>query len=193
MGKNTVKELSSYILTREPGIRGYSSQNIWRMKQFYETYRDHEELSTLLRENTWSNNLQIMSKTKSYEEKEFYLKLARKEHYSVRELERQIDSGYFERLALSSGKAPSALEPREMSGVIRDLYMLEFLELPDPYKENDLKKSILKNLKKFLIEFGRDFLFIGQEYHLQVGTKDFLWICFLSSGASMPRSYRSED
>ena len=114
-GKSTVKDLSSYILSKEPGIRGYSAQNIWRMKQFYETYCDHEKLSTLLRENTWSNNLHIMSKTKSYDEKEFYLRLARKEHYSARELERQIDSGYYERLALSSGKAPSSLEAREIA------------------------------------------------------------------------------
>ena len=69
-GKSTVKALSEYILSKEPGIRGYSSQNIWRMKQFYETYKDKPELSKLLRENTWSNNLHIISKTKSYEEKE---------------------------------------------------------------------------------------------------------------------------
>lgn len=79
-GKSTVKALSEYILSKEPGIRGYSSQNIWRMKQFYETYKDKPELSKLLRENTWSNNLHIISKTKSYEEKEFYLKLASKEN-----------------------------------------------------------------------------------------------------------------
>ena len=65
-GKSTVKALSEYILSKEPGIRGYSSQNIWRMKQFYETYKDKPELSKLLRENTWSNNLHIISKTKSY-------------------------------------------------------------------------------------------------------------------------------
>ena len=79
-GKSTAKALSEYILSKEPGIRGYSSQNIWRMKQFYETYKDKPELSKLLRENTWSNNLHIISKTKSYEEKEFYLKLASKEN-----------------------------------------------------------------------------------------------------------------
>ena len=65
-GKSTVKALSEYILSKEPGIRGYSSQNIWRMKQFYETYKDKPEISKLLRENTWSNNLHIISKTKSY-------------------------------------------------------------------------------------------------------------------------------
>ena len=120
-GKSTVKALSEYILSKEPGIRGYSSQNIWRMKQFYETYKDKPELSKLLRENTWSNNLHIISKTKSYEEKEFYLKLASKEKYKAKELARQIDSGYYERLLLSNGKAPSAIESKDMTGVLRDI------------------------------------------------------------------------
>lgn len=172
-GRSTVKELSQYILGKEPGIRGYSPQNIWRMKQFYETYKDKPELSMLLRENTWSNNLHIMSKTKSDEEKIFYLKLASKEKYKAKELERQIDSGYYERLLLSEGKAPSALDNIEVSGTIRDLYMLEFLDLPEPYKEYDLKYAILNNMKKFLLEFGRDFIFMGEEYHLQVGKNDY--------------------
>ena len=172
-GKSTVKALSEFILQREPGIRGYSSQNIWRMKQFYETYKNRPELTALLRENTWSNNLHIISKTKSFEEKEFYLRLAAKEKYGARELARQIDSGYYERLRLSRGKAPSALESKDMTGVIRDLYMLEFLDLPDPYKEYDLQKAILRNMKKFLLEFGRDFLFIDEEYHVQVGNNDY--------------------
>ncbi len=172
-GKSTVKALSDYILSKEPGIRGYSSQNIWRMKQFYETYRDHPELSSLLRENTWSNNMHIVSKTKDYAEKKFYLELASKEKYQARELARQIDSGYYERILLSNGKAPSALEPQKISGMLRDMYMLEFLDLPEPYKEFDLKKAILRNMKKFLLEFGRDFLFVGEEYHVQVGNNDY--------------------
>ena len=67
-----------------------SSQNIWRMKQFYETYKDRPELSTLLRENTWSNNMHIISKTKSFEEKEFYLKLASKEKYKTKLIDKSI-------------------------------------------------------------------------------------------------------
>ena len=179
-GKSTVKALSEYILSKEPGIRGYSSQNIWRMKQFYETYKDKPELSKLLRENTWSNNLHIISKTKSYEEKAFYLKLASKEKYKAKELARQIDSGYYERLLLSNGKAPSAIESKDMTGVFRDMYMLEFLDLPEPYKEYDLKKAILKNMKKFLLEFGRDFIFIDEEYHVQVIKKKIYIVIIIS-------------
>lgn len=172
-GRSTVKQLSQYILSKEPGIRGYSAQNIWRMKQFFETYQDKPEFSALLRANTWSNNLHIMSKTKTDEEKEFYLKLAAKEKYKARELERQIDSGYYERLLLSDGKAPSGIRHMENTGMIRDLYMLEFLNLQEPYKEFDLKQAILKNMKQFLLEFGRDFIFMGEEYHLQVGKHDY--------------------
>lgn len=146
-GRSTVKQLSKYILSKEPGIRGYSAQNIWRMKQFFETYHDKPEFSTLLRANTWSNNLHVMSKTKSDEEKKFYLQLASKEKYHARELERQIDSGYYERLLLSDGKAPSGISRIEdKTNALRDLYMLEFLELPEPYKEYDLKMAILKNM-----------------------------------------------
>ena len=172
-GHSTVKQLSQYILSKEPGIRGYSAQNIWRMKQFFETYQGKPELSTLLRANTWSNNLHIMSKTKTDEEKMFYLKLASKEKYKARELERQIDSGYYERLLLSGGKAPSGIDYVENTGMIRDLYMLEFLNLSEPYKEFDLKQTILKKMKQFLLEFGRDFIFMGEEYHLQVGKNDY--------------------
>ena len=168
-GRSTVKALSEYILTQEPGNRGYSPQNIWRMKQFFETYCDKPELGTLLRENTWSNNLHIMSKTKSDAERLFYLKLASREKYKAKELERQIDSGYYERLMLSDGKAPSAISHAAPANIIRDMYMLEFLDLPEPYREYDLKKAILKNMKKFLLEIGRDFIFMGEEYHLQVG------------------------
>ena len=100
-----------------------------------ETYCDKPELGTLLRENTWSNNLHIMSKTKSDAERLFYLKLASREKYKAKELERQIDSGYYERLMLSDGKAPSAISQAAPANIIRDMYMLEFLDLPEPYRE----------------------------------------------------------
>ena len=62
-GKGVVKNLSEFIQKQEPGINGFSVQNIWRMKQFYETYVENEKLSTLLRELTWTNNLFILSKS----------------------------------------------------------------------------------------------------------------------------------
>ncbi len=128
----------------------------------------------MLRANTWSNNLHIINKTKTADERKFYLELAIKEQYSARELERQLDSCYYERLKLSDGKAPSGLPERvKDTGVIRDNYMLEFLNLPEAYLEHDLQKAILDNLKQFILEFGRDFIFMGEEYHVQVGDHDY--------------------
>lgn len=117
-GDKIVDKLVEFMKREYPTMRGFNRAGIYRMKQFYETYKDRPELSTLLRENTWSNNMHIISKTKSYEEKEFYLKLASKEKYKAKELARQIDSGYYERLLLSNGKASSAIERKDMTGVL---------------------------------------------------------------------------
>lgn len=174
-GRNIVKNLAEYLSSTSPDLKGFSSQNLWRMKQFYECYKDNEKLSTLLREISWSNNLHILSKTKSMEEREFYIKLCIKEKYSARELARQIDSAYFERLMLSDGKVSSGIKEKypNNENIFRDSYVLEFLNLPDKFQEKDLQKSIIHNLKKFILEFGKDFIFIGEEYKLQVGNNDY--------------------
>lgn len=158
-----------------PDLKGFSSQNIWRMKQFYECYRDNEKLSTLLREISWSNNLHILSKTKSIEEKEFYIRLCIEEKYSARELARQIDSAYFERSMLSKGKISTNITEKypQISNMFKDSYILEFLNLPEKFYEKDLQKAIIHNLKKFILEFGKDFIFVGEEYKLQVGNNDY--------------------
>jgi len=81
-GKSVVKELAKYIKEKEPTIKGFSDKNLWRMKQFYEIYKDNEKLSTLSRELSWSNNLAIFSSSKTMDEMEFYTLLAINERYS---------------------------------------------------------------------------------------------------------------
>jgi predicted nuclease of restriction endonuclease-like (RecB) superfamily len=171
-GKSVVKEFSDFIQSRYVGIRGFSSSNIWRMKQFYETYCQNEKLATLLRELTWSHNLQIMS-CKTDEEREFYLTLSVKNHYSFRELKRQMDSALFERTMLSDITNKLITERSEGLTALRDSYVLEFLELPEHHKEKDLRKAIVGHLKDFILEFGKDFTFVGEEYRIQVGNRDF--------------------
>ena len=171
-GKSTVKEFSDFIQSRYVGIRGFSESNIWRMKQFYETYNGNEKLATLLRELTWSHNLQIMS-CKTDEEREFYLTLSVTNRYTIRELKRQMDSALFERTMLSDISNKLISERSESLAALRDSYVLEFLDLPDKYKEKDLRKAIVGNLKNFILEFGRDFAFVGEEYRVQVGKRDF--------------------
>ena len=106
-GGSVVTELAKYIQQNEPEIKGFSDKNIWRMKQFYETYKDFSKLATLLREISWSHNLAIFSRCKTAEEREFYLKLSKQERYSVRELDRQISASLFERKIIGNSKLDS--------------------------------------------------------------------------------------
>ena len=172
-GKSVVQGFSQYIQSHFVGIKGFSPQNIWRMKQFYETYADNEKLSTLSREISWSNNVLIMMAAKTDEEREFYLLLTKKNNYSARELERQIDSSIFEREMISAEKNQIILSRNSGLVALRDSYVLEFLDIPKQHKEKQLRKAIVANLRDFILEFGRDFTLVGEEYRVQVGNTDF--------------------
>jgi len=174
-GKSVIKELASYLKNKQPNTKGFSAQNLWRMKQFYETYKDATKLSTLLREIPWSHNMAIISSAKSNEEQEFYIKLVIKERLSFRELERQMNSSYYERVMLGTTKLStlSRTFPEDVSHIFKDTYVLEMLQLPVSHSEKELKLKIAQNISKFLLEFGRDFAFMGEEYPLQVGNQDF--------------------
>ena len=172
-GKSIVTEFASFVQSKYVGIKGFSAQNIWRMKQFYETYAGNEKLSTLSRELTWSNNVLIMVSAKTTEAQEFYMNLAIKSNYSARELERQLDSMLFERTMISNQVNQLQLSKHEELASLRDSYVLEFLDIPDSHSELDLQRAITANLKDFILEFGKDLSFMGQEYRIQVGNTDF--------------------
>ncbi|MGB3779239.1 MAG: PDDEXK nuclease domain-containing protein [Tunicatimonas sp.] len=174
-GDAVVSQLAEYLQQNEPDLKGFSDKNLWRMKQFYETYRDFPKLSALLREISWTNNLIILSRAKTMEEKEFYLRLCLQERYSSREMERQINSGVFERVMIGNQKLPPAVKEthRDITNAFKDMYVFEFLNLAEPHSESDLQKGLIRQMKDFILELGKDFLFIGEEYRVQVGNSDF--------------------
>ncbi len=174
-GDAVVKELANYIQQTEPEIKGFSDKNIWRMKQFYETYKDFPKLSTAVREISWSHNLAIFSRCKTIEEQEFYLKLAKQENYSFRELDRQISSSLFERTVISNSKLSTLLRQnnQDVTTTFKDSYVFEFLHLPEPHNESELQRGLVKQMKDFILELGKDYIFIAEEYKLQVGNNDF--------------------
>jgi predicted nuclease of restriction endonuclease-like (RecB) superfamily len=143
------------------------------MKQFYETYCDNEKLSTLSREISWSNNVHIMMGAKTDEAREFYLLLTQKNNYTARELERQMDSKLFERTMISDEKNKLFISKSPGLTALRDNYVLEFLDIPESHKEVELRKAIISNLRDFILEFGKDFSLMGEEYRVQVGNTDF--------------------
>jgi predicted nuclease of restriction endonuclease-like (RecB) superfamily len=174
-GDSVVTELAKYIQQNEPEIKGFSDKNIWRMKQFHETYKNFPKLSPLVREISWTNNMLIFSRCKTIEEREFYLKLVKQDNYSKRELDRQISASLFERTLIGKTKLSAALREtnQDLSITFKDSYIFEFLSLPEPHSEGDLQAGLVRQMKNFILELGKDFLFIGEEYKLQVGNSDF--------------------
>ena len=172
-GEAYIDQLALFIAQKHPELKGFNRRGLYRMKQFYETYKDDEIVSTLLTQISWSNHLAILSATKTAEERYFYINLSIKERYSFRDLQRQLDSGYYERYMLSQ----QALLPESVAKTIKDefldSYVLEFLDLPEKYSEYDFKKAIIQNLKHFILEIGKDFTFVAEEYRVQVGNDDF--------------------
>lgn len=172
-GDKVIDEVANYIAKESPLIKGFNRRGLYRMKQFYETYKNDEFVTPLVTQISWTNHLLIMSGSKTMEERHFYMELCAKEHYSKRELERQIGTSYYERSMISTKKTVSKFVPNDVRGSILDTYVLEFLDLPKRFSEKNLRKAIIENLKQFILEFGRDFTFIGEEYRIQVGNTDF--------------------
>ncbi len=175
-GEGVVEQLAAYIARKHPDLKGFTRRNLFRMRQFYETYRDDEIVSPLVRQLPWTQNLLILSRCKRPEEREFYLRLCLREHWGKRELERQLAGALFERSIV----APPIVSPLvtqlhpEAATVFKDSYLLDFLDLPEVHSEHDLQQALVANLRKFLLELGADFTFVGERFRLQVGGRDFV-------------------
>jgi predicted nuclease of restriction endonuclease-like (RecB) superfamily len=137
-GEDVVGRLSDHLKETVPEMKGFTKRGLYRMKQFFEIYKYHEKVSTLLTQLPWSAHLMLMSRTRSEEEREFYLELAVKNRYTVRELGRQIDSALYERTVLSNQRLPQLLPERhrELAKVFRDSYVFEFLNLSTPFRHS---------------------------------------------------------
>jgi len=189
-GDGTVNDLADYITEKQPLLRGFNRRGLYRMKQFYEVYSNEEIVSSLmtqfqdvdnekstfvsavLTQISWTNHLLILAKTKTSEEKLFYLYQSIKEKLSTRELERQLNSATFERTMLGN-KFSTAITSKLPTGIFKDPYVFEFLALPEIHSENDLQQALIKNLQDFILEMGKGFTYMGSEYRLQVGNKDY--------------------
>ena len=174
-GDGVVDQLAHYIAQEHVGIKGFTRPNLFRMRQFFETYRHDAKVSPLVRQLPWTHNLLILMRCKRPEEREFYLRLCLQERWGKRELERQLAGALFERAVLNPPKVAAVLRQLhpQAETIFKDSYLLDFLDLPEVHDESDLQRSLVANLKKFLLELGRDFCFVGEQYLLQVGGTDF--------------------
>ena len=175
-GEGVVDRLAQHLARTMPGQRGFTRRNLFRMRQFFEAYVADEKVTPLVTQLPWTHNLIILTQSKRAEEREFYLRMAIQQRWGKRELERQYRLGAFERAVLSPAKVSPAVAQMHgdaAAGVFKDAYSVEFLNLPADHTEADLHSGLLGQLRAFLIELGRDFCFVGSEFAVQVGGRDF--------------------
>ncbi len=159
--KNIDKNAPTEIVTAAPSQFG-------NMKK-----EEHLFVSTVLTQIPWSHHLEILSGCKSAEEKLFYLIRAQKENWNMRELRRQIRTAVFERSVLTNKIVSPLVTHLHEENIFRDTYVFEFLDLPKNYSEKDLRKALVHNLKDFILELGKGFSFVGEEYRVEVGNHDY--------------------
>lgn len=169
-GKKLLTTLS-HELTLRLG-KGYSRPNLNNMRKFYLKYPNCQTVSDKL---SWSHICELI-KLDDDLERSFYERQTVNENWSVRELQRQIDSALFLRLAVSRDKegilslAQRGIEVQKPEDVIKSTYTLEFLNLPESsqYTESDLEQRLIDNLQKFLLELGKGFTFVGRQYKITI-------------------------
>ncbi|GGG59340.1 PDDEXK nuclease domain-containing protein [Epilithonimonas arachidiradicis] len=165
----------SIVSSARTYIHGVDNQSDKIVSSLGTQFEIQDIRNTILTQLSWTHHRTIFSRCKTDEEREFYLKISIKENYTVRELERQISAGLFERTMIGNTTLSTTLKEihSDINKTFKDNYIFEFLNLPEPHNESDLQKGLIKQIKKFILELGKDFLFIDEEYKIQVGNSDF--------------------
>ncbi len=172
-GSRLLKDLS--VDLQQKHGKGFSKSNIYLMRLFYLTYPKFQTLSGKL---SWSHYVDMLAIANNLE-RAFYEKQCLQERWGVRDLRRQVDSGLFYRLSASkkqggllqlSEKGQVITNPQD---IVKDPYVLEFLNLPDSYSEKELEDRIIGNLQMFLLELGKGFSFVARQFRMEIGRKQF--------------------
>lgn len=175
-GKSIVETLSNDLQKEFVGIKGFSSQNLWYMRQFYTEYHQDKRLQPMVGEISWSKHLQIMSKCKDSLEREFYMRMTKKYGWTKNVLIHQIEGKSYERFLLNQTNFDKTLEEKykdQAKLAVKDSYSFDFLGMSEDYGERELELGLIKNIRSFLMEMGTDFAFIANQYKVSVGEDDF--------------------
>ncbi|MEH2438387.1 MAG: PDDEXK nuclease domain-containing protein [Nostoc sp.] len=175
-GKSVVEQLAKDLQAEFPGISGFSAANLWRMRLFYESYVNNEKLAPMVREIGWTHNLVIVEKCKDNLEREFYIRMTRKFGWTKNVLIHQIENQTYEKTLLNQtnfDKTVPAEIRNQLKLAVKDEYTFDFLELADEHSERQLEQAILARVEPFLQEMGGRFTFVGSQYRLEIGDKEF--------------------
>jgi len=175
-GRSVVERLSEDLRMAFPGVRGFSAQNLWYMRQWVQEYSTVPKLQPLVGEIAWAHNLLILSRCKDMQEREFYLRMARKFGWSKNVLAHHIDSQSYEKSPLGQTNFDQALTPAlraQAKLAVKDEYAFGFLELGEPHSERELERALISRIEDFLRAMGGMFAFMGSQYRLEVDGEEF--------------------
>jgi len=175
-GSAIVEELAKELKVDFPGIQGFSSRNIWKMRNFFLAYKDSKKLPQLVAEIGWSHNLVILEKCKDDLEREYYIGMTKKFGWSRNILVHNIEVSSYESFLTNQTSFDSELPEKykdQAKLAVKDKYCFDFLKLGEKHSELELERGLLENIKKFLIEMGDSFCFMGNQFRLEVGGDEF--------------------
>jgi predicted nuclease of restriction endonuclease-like (RecB) superfamily len=175
-GKSVVERLSGDLRIAFPGVSGFSTQNLWYMRQLFHEYSALPNLQPLVGEIGWAHNLVILSRCKDTQEREFYLRMTRKFGWSKNVLIHQIDNQSFEKSMLGQTNFDQTLPPAlraQAKLAVKDEYTFDFLELGGEHSERELERALIARIEDFLRAMGGMFAFMGSQYRLEVDGKEY--------------------
>ena len=175
-GKSVVENLSRDIQKEFPGIKGFGVRNMWDMARFYAEYQFDEILQPLVAEISWSKHVVILTKCKETRQRQFYILATKKYGWTKDVLINKIEAKTYENYLLGQSNFDKTL-PDEIKNqailALKDEYTFDLVGLAEEHSEYELEQAIIKNIRAFLMEFGTDFSFIGNQYRLEVDGKEY--------------------
>jgi predicted nuclease of restriction endonuclease-like (RecB) superfamily len=198
-GRSVVERMAKDLQAEFGPRSGYSSANLWRMRNFYLTYADDANLAQLVRDISWSHNILIYEKCKNPAEREYYIKNTIVHGWSRNVLMHHIKTELYRRdqkeLKQHNFQDTLPAETSEMAmEMMKGEYNLGFLGISKEAKEHELESRIIENIKRFLLELGYGFSFIGSQYKLILEENEyFIDLLFFSPKAQCPGRHRAQS
>ena len=175
-GKSVVENLSRDIQKEFPGIKGFGVSNMWDMARFYTEYQSNEILQPLVGAISWSKHIVILTKCKETQQRQFYILATKKYGWTKDVLINKIEAKTYENYLLGQSNfditLPDSIKNQAILA-LKDEYTFDLVGLAEEHSEYELEQAIIKNIRAFLMEFGTDFSFIGNQYRLEVDGKEY--------------------
>ena len=175
-GNSFIKNVAESIKLEYPGLKGFSERNLKYMKKFYLEYKDDEKMQRYVAQLPWRHNIVLMSRLRDNKVRMVYVDACVKNGWSRDVLINQINNNYHLSIGNSSNNFGKSLPENVSSltnGIIKDPYIFDFLTLTKDYNERELETAMVERIKNVLVELGKGFSFVGNQYKISTDNNDY--------------------